>query len=50
MKVNSENNRKFKSLLEKEGALIQSMNDEELHVHKLDMKQIGIIVSPPGYN
>jgi len=43
MKVNSENNRKFKSLLEKEGALIQSMNDEELHVHKLDMKQIGII-------
>jgi len=43
VKVNSENNRKFKSLLEKEGALIQSMNDEELHVHKLDMKQIGII-------
>ena len=43
VKINSENNRKFKSLLEKEGALIQSMNDEELHVHKLDMKQIGII-------
>ncbi|MGI5912881.1 MAG: ABC transporter ATP-binding protein [Syntrophomonadaceae bacterium] len=43
VKVNSENNKQLKSLLEKDGALIQFVSDEELHVHKMDMKQTGII-------
>jgi len=43
VKVNSENNMQLKSLLEKDGALIQFISDMELRVHKLDMKQIGII-------
>jgi ABC-2 type transport system ATP-binding protein len=43
VKVKSEDNRKFKSLLEKDNALIHYINDEELHVHKLDMIKIGTI-------
>lgn len=43
VKVASENNQRLKSLLEKDGAWIQVANDAELHVHKLDMKQIGLI-------
>ena len=42
VKVRSENNKQLKSLLEKSGALIKFVSDKELHVHKLDMKQIGI--------
>ena len=43
VKVKSEDNRKLKSLLEKDNVLIQHTNNEELHVHKLDMKQIGTV-------
>lgn len=43
IKVRSENSKKLKSLLENEGALTQYLNNEELHVHQLDMKQIGTI-------
>lgn len=42
VKVRSENNNQLKSLLEKDGALIQFISDEELQVHKLSMEQIGI--------
>lgn len=40
--VGNENNGQLKSLLEKDGALIQFISDEELYVYKLDMKRIGI--------
>lgn len=43
VKVRSENNRQLKSLLEREGALVQSAGKEELHVHKFDMEKIGVM-------
>lgn len=43
VKVRSENNRQLKSLLEREGALVQSAGKEGLHVHKFDMEKIGVM-------
>lgn len=43
VKVVCENNNKLKSLLEQNGAIVQSIGDTELHVHQFTMKQIGTI-------
>lgn len=43
VKVICENNYKLRSLLEQNGAIVQSIGDKELHVHQFPMKQIGTI-------